>query len=105
MKSNIFNTSLTVSAVFFVLTFCGCRQRDIKETSVRVPAAVTTDVQAKITSAVTSLDGVEKDTIVYNDGVLTLKYDSMKLGIKNIEHAIMDAGFDANDFKGRERNR
>ena len=34
---------------------------------------------------------------------MTIRYDSMKLGLKNIEHAIKDIGYDANDFKGEPK--
>ena len=81
----------------------GCRQRDIRVTEVRVPQATTAAVQAEIRAAIGAIDGVDAAGATFKDGVLTVHYDSMKLGIKNIEHAIKDIGYDANDFKGEPK--
>ena len=89
-----------VAAAALSLSVSGCRQRDIRQTEVRVPQVTNAVAQAAVLKALSAIDGVEIGTAVFADGVLTIRYDSMKLGIKNIEHAIKDIGFDANDFKG-----
>lgn len=82
-----------------VFAFCGCRQRDIRVTKVRVPNVYNQECQTIVVSALAKIDGIELDKITFADGVMTVTYDSLKLGIKNIEHAVKDAGFDANDFE------
>lgn len=83
--------------------FQGCRQRDIRVVEVRVPQAVTEQIQKEIRSELAKIDGIDAARAVFSNGVLTVSYDSMKLGLKNIEHAIKDIGYDANDFKGEAR--
>ena len=78
----------------------GCRQRDIKETTIKVPQATNATAQAAIRAAIAAIDGVDAKGAVFTNGEVRVKYDSMKLGIKNLEHAIKDIGYDANDFKG-----
>jgi copper chaperone CopZ len=90
----------TIAAVALSLAGAGCRQRDIRQTEVRVPQVTNAVAQAAVIKALSEIDGIDTGSARFENGVLVIRYDSMKLGIKNIEHAIMDAGFDANDFKG-----
>ena len=76
----------------------GCRQTDIRIAVVRVPNVINAACEARVRDALKSLDGVALEALAVTNGVLTVRYDSMKLGLKNIEHAIKDAGFDANEF-------
>lgn len=92
-----------VAGMVALALLSGCRQRDIRVTDVRVPQATTAAVQAEIRAAIGAIDGVDAAGAVFSNGVMTVHYDSMKLGIKNIEHAIKDIGYDANDFKGEPR--
>ena len=97
---------LQTAAAFLAATLAtasGCRQRDIRTTEIRVPQATTAVAQGEIRAAIGAIDGVDAAGATFDNGVLTVKYDSMKLGIKNIEHAIKDIGYDANDFKGEQR--
>lgn len=80
----------------------GCRQKDIRATVVRVPQATEASVQDDIRKALRAIDGIDVDGAAFTNGLLYVKYDSMKLGLRNIEHAIKDAGYDANDFKGEK---
>lgn len=91
------------SSLATLALFSGCRQRDIRETAVRVPQATTPAIQSEIRAELAKIDGVEANGAVFSNGTMTIRYDSMKLGIKNIEHAIKDLGYDANDFKGEPR--
>ncbi len=100
------NKLLTIPAIALsmIISF-GCRQRDISTVSISVPQISATDnlAQGKVIAALSVLDGVDKSSIKFDDGKLELSYDTMKLGLKNIEHAIMDIGYDVNDFKGKKR--
>ena len=87
----------------FLALLSGCRQRDIRQTVVRVPQATTAAIQAEIRAELAKIEGVEASGAVFSNGTMTIRYDSMKLGLKNIEHAIKDIGYDANDFKGEPK--
>lgn len=106
LRSQISNFKFQIPGLLFaafLALLSGCRQRDIRETVVRVPQATTPEIQAEIRAELAKIDGVEAGGAVFADGTVTVRYDSMKLGIKNIEHAIKDIGYDANDFKGEPR--
>ena len=76
----------------------GCRQKDIRTTEIKVPNVYNKACEQQVIKAITPLKGVDLSSAVFEKGVLTISYDSMQLGTKNIEHAIKDAGFDANEF-------
>ena len=90
--------SITLIALAFVLLAAGCRQKDYRTAEVRVPNVVNEACEKRVRDALASLKGIELQTLAVDNGVLTVSYDSMQLGLKNIEHAIKDAGFDANEF-------
>lgn len=93
---NVFSIAFALAA----LVFAGCRQRDIRVAIVKVPTVVNAACEARVLESLRPLKGIRLDTIAYTNGVLYVHYDSMMLGLKNIEHAIKDAGFDANEFPG-----
>jgi len=80
--------------------FVGCRVSDIREMTVKVPAmASESDVQ-KVRAALTPLTGVDKEKTVFDVKGRTVKvcYDSMQIAHKNIEIAIAEAGYNANEI-------
>ena len=87
-----------IALAFAVLLAAGCRQKDYRTAEVRVPNVVNAACEKRVRDALAPLKGVELQTLAVDNGVLTVSYDSMQLGLKNIEHAIKDAGFDANEF-------
>ena len=62
-----------------------------------------------ITEAIAKQQGVLRETIEvdYARREVKFRYDSMQLAMKNIEHAVAEAGFSANDIpaygKAREK--
>lgn len=81
------------------LLAAGCRVSDKREMTVNLPGmASQADIEA-VRKAVTALPGIEKDSLAFGSGRLTLTYDSMQVAKKNIEIAIAEAGFDANGIK------
>lgn len=78
------------------------RTVDVKVPQLRTPAAAAL-VRAALTryGADMVLD-VEPDV---RERVVRVRYDSTKLAIRNIEHAIADVGFDANDIPGHPGRR
>ena len=97
------NHTIVAAALCLIAAASGCRQRDIREKTLAVPGATNEAARAEIVAAVSKIEGVFAGSAAFGDGTLTIKYDSMKLGLKNIEHAIKDAGYDVNEFKGEKR--
>ena len=84
----------------FVALLSGCRVSDVRELTVNVPAmAGEADVQ-RIRKAVEPLVGVKKDQLAFDVAgkKVTVVYDSMQIANKNIEIAIAEAGYAANEI-------
>ena len=96
-------TVILAAAIPLLAIAAGCRQRDIREKTLSVPGATNATAQAEIVAAISKIDGVDAGSAAFDGGKLVIRYDSMKLGLKNIEHAIMDAGYDVNEFSGANR--
>ena len=88
-----------------MLAAAGCRQTDMRTATIAVPNVWNAACEARVRTALSQLKGVQMDTVEIKDGVLVARYDSMMLGLKNLEHAIKDAGFDANEFEGDPKAR
>ncbi|MDD5704864.1 MAG: heavy metal-associated domain-containing protein [Kiritimatiellae bacterium] len=75
-----------------------CRQTDVRTTLVKVPQVKNAACERQVRAALGKLRGVQQEKLAFDfaAGTVLVKYDSMMLGIKNIEHTIADAGFDAN---------
>jgi len=93
------------AAFALLLAAAGCRQTDVRTARVEVPTVINAACEKRVRAALAPLAGgdpqrpaVHLDTLAVTNGVLTVRYDSMMLGLKNIEHAIKDAGFAANEF-------
>jgi len=83
-----------------VLLTSGCRVSDVRELTVKVPGmAAEADVQ-RIRQALAPLNGVNKEQAVFDVTSRTVKvtFDSMVVAHKNIEIAIAEAGYDANEI-------
>lgn len=96
MKRYILCCGAAVAAVGLALS--GCRLSDMREFTVRAPAVKNEACAQRVARALAALDGVDLSTLRVDGrtGTITVRYESMKLGRKNIEHAIAHAGFDAN---------
>jgi copper chaperone CopZ len=72
----------------------------MREFTVRAPAVKNEACAQRVTQALRALDGVDLSKLAFDGPTFTIKvrYEAMKLGQKNIEHAIADAGFDANSI-------
>ena len=87
-----------IALSFTVLLAAGCRQKDYRTAEVRVPNVVNAACEKRVRDALAPLKGIDMSLVGVTNGVLYVPYDSMQLGLKNIEHAVKDAGFDANEF-------
>ena len=89
----------------------GCRVRDVRTTTIRVPGLRNEACSNRIAKALARLpdsrytndrDNTEMclriEKVDYATGDLTVRYDSMKVGVRNLEDAIARAGFDTPTF-------
>ena len=95
MKKMMIATALTLFAL------AGCRQKDVRDFAVEVPA-LTQENAAAVTDAIrgalAACSGVDMSSLAFDVAShrVTLKYDSMQGAKKNIEMAIAQAGYAAN---------
>ena len=84
-----------------------CRQYDIRTVTIRVPDLLNAACENVIREALQGAEGVIRDSIRFGAGerAVTVTYDSMKTGLKNLEFVIADAGFDANDTPANAKAR
>ena len=87
-----------IALSFAVLLAAGCRQKDYRTAKVQVPNVINEACEKRVRDALRPLKGIEMNLVGVTNGVLYVRYDSMQLGLKNIDHAVKDAGFDAIEF-------
>ena len=93
-------------AALLVLSLLGaCRQSDMRTLIVRVPQVTSAACESRVRQALQPLKGIESLEFDHAAGTLTLRYESMILAHKNIEHAIIAAGFDANELTATDEAR
>ena len=88
--------------MFLALGMAGaCRQTDIRTVAFAVPQVTNAACEARVRAALQRLKGIDHPAMVFDlaAGTVTIRYDSMVLANKNIEHVIIAAGFDANELK------
>lgn len=101
-----------------VLAAAGCRVRDVRTATIRVPGLRNEACSNRIARALSALpdsrytnDRDDPETCLrilgadFETGDLTVRYDSMKVGIRNLEAAIAQAGFDTPTFPADEKAR
>lgn len=89
----------------------GCRVRDVRTTTIRVPGLRNEACSNQIARALARLPDsrytndrndaemcLRIEKVDYATGDLTVRYDSMKVGVRNLEDAIARAGFDTPTF-------
>ena len=84
-----------------------CRTKDIRTVAIRVPEMKNQSCAQIVGEAVARQQGVLRERVELDpvNRVVRVTYDSMQLAIKNIEHAIADAGFQANDIPANPKAR
>lgn len=94
----------------------GCRVRDVRTAELRVPGVADTNALVKAQAALRALpdsrlsnrtgDG-ERCLLVlsmnFETGTMKVRYDSMKVGTKNLVDALAKAGFEAEEIRGDAR--
>ena len=80
----------------------GCRQQDLRTVTITLSGLSGGADAQSVSNAVAKLDGVFDQSISFHGtSSMTLRYDSMKLARKNIEYAISQAGFGANEIPAK----
>ncbi|MFC1498696.1 heavy-metal-associated domain-containing protein [Verrucomicrobiota bacterium] len=97
-------TSWLIVVIVACLAVVSCRQHDFKTVNIHVPEMKNKACAQIIANAVLRLPGVKRDEIVVDvrSRTITVTYDSLVLGMKNIEFAVAEAGFAANDIPAKQ---
>ncbi len=90
-------TLLLVSLATLVST--GCFRKDVRTIEVSVPQMKSVDCSKLIQEALAKTDGIKSAVPDLDKKIISIEYEALKLGIKNIEFVIAGAGFDANDIE------
>ena len=95
-------------AVFIIILIMGfscvsCRQSDMRTMKIHVPEMKNRACATIVGKAVSGLPGVLSDKIVIDLAArtVTVTFESLVLGLKNIEIAIAEAGFTADDVPAK----
>ena len=98
MKSVV---ALFLQAAMAAMLFTGCRVSDVREATIVAPDVRNEACRQVVLKALKALPGRDDLELVSADfatGTLVVRYDSMKVGTKNLEDAIAQAGFAAGPF-------
>lgn len=97
---------LACAVVLFIgFVVLSCRQQDIRTTTIKCPQVRNASCARVVTVALARTDGVVAESIKVGDGTVTVTYDSMKVAIKNLDFAMAEAGFDADDIPADQKAR
>jgi len=117
MKKTLVRPFLPVLLAVAALCAGGCRVRDVRTAELRVPDVsnearlrVAESALAKLPRSRLKNDRGDEDCLKvlsmdFKTGVMTVRYDSMKVGTKNLEAALADAGFETPTFPANEEAR
>jgi copper chaperone CopZ len=86
-----------------LLAVCACRQADVRTITIDVPGMKDEAAVQKVVNILARTGGVDGKSIDVDPKKrqVTLRYDSLLLSLKNIEFALAEAGFAANDIPAR----
>lgn len=78
----------------------GCRKQDIRIARITVPQMNGKPCVERVVATIRQVPGVRGDMIEVDRQRrdVSVPYDSFKLSLKNIEYALAEVGFDANDI-------
>lgn len=90
---------LCIFALVGVLAVAGCRKQDIRTVTVSVPELQNRACARIVGDALSQQMGVQREKLKFDLSTRTVEvsYDSLLLARKNIEFAIADVGFSANE--------
>ncbi|MFA7173191.1 MAG: hypothetical protein WC340_07215 [Kiritimatiellia bacterium] len=90
---------ITMILTLAVMVLCGCRIQDQRELAIKVPQMKTEADVIKVRTSLLPLRGIDLEHAKFDLAAqtVTLSFDSMVIAHKNIEIAIAEAGYDANE--------
>jgi len=100
MVTRVKASLLFLAVLGVAVGLAACRRQDERVIQIDVPG-MHTEAQARIViSALGSVPGVRPDGVKVDlvNRKVTVTYESIIASVKNLEHAIADAGFSANDI-------
>gem|GEM_PF-550088 len=98
---------LTAGAALFLIVAAscvGCRTRDMRTMIIHVPGMRNDACREIVVSAIMKFQGVDPISVRVDmkRRLVTVTYDSLVLSLKNIEFAVAEAGFQANDVPAKQ---
>lgn len=97
--NNFFRLGLLVFSALFA---AGCFRNDLRTAEFHVPKLNGPECLSYLSGKLRAADGVMDIQGDFEDKKVTVQFNGLKLGIKNIEIYIADAGFDVNERPGAE---
>ncbi|MCZ7591434.1 MAG: hypothetical protein M5U15_04425 [Kiritimatiellae bacterium] len=88
---------LIVISCLVALAATGCFRQDHRTITISVPQLKSPECYAILQETLKSAQDIESTRPNYDERTLDVSYNALKLGIKNIEFVISNAGFSAND--------
>jgi len=87
----------------FCLLFGSCRQHDFRTVEISVPGMKNRACSEIVGRRLAGVPGVDVSSIRIDlqRRAVTVRYDSLKLSLKNIEFAVAEVGFNANEVPAR----
>jgi copper chaperone CopZ len=89
-----------IFGVSLILTSTSCFRNDTRTVTYDVPALTSRSCSDSLQNALSMIDGVISAEANLEQATLTVTFDGLKLGIKNVEYVILGAGFDVNGNPG-----
>lgn len=98
---------INIAILFFITVFLlsGCRSQDIRRIKINVPEMENDTAAMRVVSILAKVEGVipESITVDIKERTVTVSYDSIRVALKNLEYALAEEGFTANDIPPMKR--
>ncbi len=103
MKLRIHPYALSGTLAILTLSLClagtSCRKQDLRTAAIQVPGLRSHDCVELVVKTLAEKQGIRPSDVAVDmeRRLILVKYDSLNLSLKNLEHTIAKAGFEAND--------
>lgn len=95
-----FDPKKLIFMVSLIAASTGCYRNDTRTLVFDIPTLRSQACSDSLQNAMKMIDGVQTVEADLAQGKLTVTFDGLKLGIKNVEYVILGAGFDVNGSPG-----
>ncbi len=96
---------LAIGLIAAITLISGCFRPEFRTITVSVPQMKSEACADRIVAACKRMDGVSNVVADLNKKTVDVTYKTLNIGIKNVDFAIAEAGFDADDVKATEEAR